>query len=374
MPRTRATRIRSSTTTARGTAWAPGRRSDGAGVPATIGTVTSTTAQRTRWAILGPGAISRDFLAGLHASRSGMLAAVGSTDPGRAERFAADAGAPFSGSYDEVLARPDIDAVYVGTVHTTHADLAIRALEAGKAVLCEKPASPTAAEVDRILAAAEAADRPFVEAYKNRFGPWADALRQVLADGAVGRPVRVEAAFGFDAGTRSGRLFDPALAGGAILDVGCYPVSLAVEAASASRAVAPDAVVVADAAGELVGGVDGESRALIRFGAVEGALATSIVRDLPSSAVIHCTGGAIELPDAWGGRAESPTTIVVRPAEGEPTVVSVRAVQPMAAEADALSRALAEGRREAPEMPWAHTRAVAAALTAWRSRIVPSAP
>lgn len=299
-----------------------------------------------------------------------MLAAVGSSDPQRAARFAAEAGAEFSGTYDDVLARPDIDAVYVGTVHTTHADLAVRALEAGKAVLCEKPAAPTAAEVARMLAAAERADRPFVEAFKNRFGPWADALRGVLADGAVGRPVGVEAAFGFAAGTRSGRLFDPALAGGAILDVGCYPVSLAVEVAFATGAVADDDIAVRQVEGRIEAGVDADSVAQIRFGRCEGTLATSIVRDLPSGAVIHCSGGAIELPDAWGGRAESATTIIVRPAEGEPTVIEVPSIQPMAAEADAVSLALAEGRREAPEMPWAHTRAVATAVTAWRAAVM----
>jgi predicted dehydrogenase len=333
--------------------------------------VDTTGARRTRWAILGPGAISRDFLAGLHASRSGTLSAVGSSDPERAAAFAAAAGAEFAGGYDEVLARPDVDAVYIGTVHTTHADLAIRALEAGKAVLCEKPASPTAAEVDRILDAAARADRPFVEAFKNRFGPWADALREVLADGAVGRPQRVEASFGFAAATRSGRLFDPAVAGGAILDVGCYPVSLAVEAAFATGAVPTEAIAVEESAAELVAGVDGHARALIRIGAVEGALETSIVRDLPSSARLWCSGGVIELPDAWGERDVSSTTIIVRPAEGAAGVIEVPTVQPMAAEADAVSRALAEGRREAPEMPWAHTRAVAAALTAWRERALP---
>lgn len=299
-----------------------------------------------------------------------MLAAVGSSDPARAARFADEAEAAFSGSYDDVLGRSDIDAVYIGTVHTTHADLAIRALEAGKAVLCEKPASPTDIDVARILAAAERADRPFVEAFKNRFGPWADAVRSVLADGAVGRPRRVEASFGFDAPTRTGRLFDPAVGGGAILDVGCYPVSLAVEVAFATGAVGTDEIEVAQARGELFGGVDATATALIRFGGCAGALATSIVSDLPGSAIIRCSGGDIELPDAWGGRAVSPTTIVVRPAEGEPTVYEVPSVQPMAAEADAVSRALADGRREAPEMPWAHTRAVAAALTQWRSRVL----
>ncbi|MGP3535972.1 Gfo/Idh/MocA family protein [Microbacterium sp. RD1] len=327
--------------------------------------------QRTTWAILGPGAISRDFLAGLRASASGTLGAVGSSDRDRAARFADDAGAGFTGTYDEVLARADVDAVYIGTVHPLHADLAIRALEAGKAVLCEKPAAPTAPDVDRILAAAERAGRPFVEAYKNRFGPWADELRSVLSGASLGAPREVEAAFGFAAPERSGRLFDPALAGGAILDVGCYPASLAVEVAFAAGEVPLSAVALQSASGEIVSGVDGDATARVRLGQIDAVLRTSIVRDLTPAAVIRCEHGTIELPDAWGERDVSATRIILRPDGEERRIIDVPAVQPMAAEADAVSRALAAGRREAPEMPWAHTRAVAHVLTGWRSAVVP---
>ncbi|MFJ6651384.1 Gfo/Idh/MocA family protein [Microbacterium sp. NPDC091313] len=329
-----------------------------------------TDTLRTNWAILGPGAISRDFLAGLRASRFGRLHAVGSSDPGRAAAFAADAGAAVSGDYDAVLARDDVDAVYIGTVHTTHADLAIRALEAGKAVLCEKPASPDVSDVERILAAAERADRPFVEAFKNRFGPWADALRSELRDGELGRPLSVEAAFGFDAPTRSGRLFDPALAGGAILDVGCYAVSLAVEAGFARDADPVISLLEAD--GEVVSGVDGAATATVRVGEVTSRVATAVVRDLSSSAVIRCERGVIELPDAWGERDVSSAAIVLRPDGGAAMSIEVPTVQPMGAEADAVSLAVAEGRREAAEMPWAHTRAIARIVTEWRASVLGS--
>ncbi len=325
---------------------------------------------RTRWAILGPGAISRDFLAGLRASRHGALHAVASSDAARAAAFAADADAPVSGTYDEVLARDDVDAVYIGTVHITHAELAIRALEAGKAVLCEKPASPTAAEVDDILEVATRTGRPFVEAFKNRFGPWADALRALLADETLGAPLRVEAAFGFDAGTRSGRLFDPALAGGAILDVGCYTASLAVEAGFARAPVPLEEIVLEDARGERVGAVDGSAEATVRIGQVRARLRTSVIADLPSRATITCERGTIELPHAWGERDESSSTILVRIEGEEPRTIEVPVIQPMAAEADAVSVALAAGRQETPEMPWAHSRAIARIVTDWRAAVL----
>ena len=330
---------------------------------------------QTRWAILGPGAISRDFVIGLRSSTYGVLHAVGSSSAERAAAFAAEHGAEASGTYDDILARDDVDAVYIGTVHTTHADLAIRALEAGKAVLCEKPASPTADEVDLILDAAARTGRPFVEAFKTRFGPFAESLRTILESGELGAPERVEAAFGFAAGSRTGRLFDPALAGGAILDVGCYPVSLAVDVSRAGGMLGTgdtvaSQVALLSASGDIVEGIDGHARAEFTFAGVVAALETSIVRKLPASAVIRCERGTIELPDAWGGRAESATAMIVRPDGSPDRTVTVPSVQPMAAEADAVSLALADGRLEAPEIPWADSRAIAAALTAWRGSVL----
>ena len=320
---------------------------------------------QTRWAVLGPGAISRDFVVGLRASQHGVLHAVGSSSAERAAAFAAEHGAAASGTYDEILARDDVDAVYVGTVHTTHAELAIRALEAGKAVLCEKPASPTLEEVERILEAAARTQRPFLEAFKTRFGPFADALRELAAGGELGRLERVEGAFGFAAPTHEGRLFDPALAGGAILDVGCYPLALAIDlAAAAGQPIDAPGYRGFDA--ELVAGVDGWATAAIQFGTVTAEIATSVVEDLSDLAMLHFAEGDVLLPNAWGSRTESPSTIIVRRG-AEERVIELPVVQPMAAEADALSLALSEGRLEVPQMPWSHTRAAARVLTDWRA-------
>lgn len=319
---------------------------------------------QTRWAVLGPGAISRDFVVGLRASERGVLHAVGSSSAERAAAFAAEHGAEASGTYDDILARDDVDAVYVGTVHTTHADLAIRALEAGKAVLCEKPASPTIDEVERILSAAQRAQRPFLEAFKTRFGPFADALRDLAAGGELGAPERFEGAFGFDAGTREGRLFDPAVGGGAILDVGCYPLALAIDlAAAAGQPIDPEYRAFE---AELAGAVDGTARAELEFGAFTAAIATSVIEDLSDVGVLRFADAEVVLPNVWGSRTESPSQIIVRRG-GEERTIQLPVVQPMAAEADALSLAVAEGRLEVPQMPWAHTRAAARVLTDWRA-------
>lgn len=317
----------------------------------------------TRWAVLGPGVISTEFVTGLRSSSLGVLHAVGSSDPDRAAAFAAQQGAAASGSYDEIIARDDVDAVYIGTVHTTHAELAVRALETGKAVLCEKPITPTDTETARVLEAAARSARPFVEAFKQRFGPFADLVRDLVANRQLGEVRGVTASFGGNNPARSGRAFDPTLAGGAILDVGCYPTSLAVEVARVSgRGDQP--IDLGEVTAEWVKGVDADTTAHLTIGDLAVELRTAIIREMPRSAVIRCERGDIVLPDAWGSRTESPSSLLLRTDGGERTL-TVPTVQPMAAEADAVSRALAEGRVEAPEMPWADSARIAEISTRW---------
>lgn len=323
---------------------------------------------QTRWAVLGPGSISGFFARALPHSRFGTLHAVGSSDVGRAAAFAAEHGAAVAGTYDEILDRDDVDAVYVGTVNTTHARLAESALAAGKAVLCEKPATPTLEETEQLLAAAGSYGLPFLEAYKGRFGPFAHRLAELIADGAVGEVQALEASFGFAAGGRSGRLFDPGLAGGALLDVGGYPASLAVGVAAwAGLDLEPSVGDVAGRIGDT--GVDEEASAVVRFGGFAASIRTAIVADLPDEAVIEGSEGRLVLPDAWGSRTESARTILVERRGAEPVQIDLDVIDPFAAEADAVSLALAEGRAQIPEFPWAHTHATARVLSDWRAAL-----
>ncbi|HWR86744.1 MAG TPA: Gfo/Idh/MocA family oxidoreductase, partial [Rhodoglobus sp.] len=271
----------------------------------------------------------------------------------RAAAFAREHDADVSGGYD-VVERDDVDAVYIGTVHTTHVELALRALAAGKAVLCEKPVTVDAAGTDHVLAAAAEARRPFLEAYKYRFTPlWAELLRRLPDVGAIRR---VEAQSGFAAGSRGGRLFDPALGGGAILDVGGYPVSLVVGLLGAG-------VEVVRAEGS-VSAVDEHAEATLRAGAARALVETSITRELPVHTLIEGEAGTIEVPNVWGSRSVSGSALVV-----DGRFVEVPAVQPMGAEADAVALVLAEGRVEAPEMPWAQSAAIARVLGEWRGAL-----
>lgn len=322
----------------------------------------------TRWAILGPGAISRDFARGLEASEHGVLHAVGSSDPERAADFARNFNAEVSGGYAEIIARDDVDAVYIGTVHTAHADLAVAALEAGKAVLCEKPLTHTPEQTARVLDAAARAGRPFLEAYKYRFGPLAEELRSIIGSGEIGVPRKLEAAFGFEVREHIGRLFDPAVAGGAILDVGGYPVSLAVGIANwAGLGLTASLIATDGRIGDT--GVDVWATAEIVLGGFIASVRTSIVENQSMTATLRGSLGTIEIEEMWGERDRGATALTVTREGEDPRTIQVAEVNPFGAEADAVSLAIAEGRTEIPEMTWAESTLVARLLADWRAAL-----
>lgn len=326
---------------------------------------------KAHWALLGAGGIAVDFLTGLRAAERGVLHAVGARDAGRARAFADEHGAPIAGTYDEILARDDVDAVYIGTVHNTHAELAHAALAAGKAVLCEKPLTISVAETEALIADAAERGLPLVEAYKYRFGPFADALRDLVAGGELGEITEVVTSLGFAAGERTGRLFDPSTAGGAILDVGCYPVSLAVGVADWAGRLGDggaDAVRVVEADG-VVGDVDEQASAVFDIGGITARVRTAITADVSRSTIIRGTAGEIEIPNVWGARWESTSSATLRRADGTQSPIDVPTIQPMAAEGDATVLALREGRTQAPEVPWTQTVAIARLLEDWRAAL-----
>lgn len=317
-----------------------------------------------RWAVVGPGQIAESFVAGLRESASGVLVAVGSSDTDRARAFADRHGAAHAGGYDEIVAHPDVDAVYVSTVHPTHRDLAEAALRAGRAVLCEKPLTTTAADTQHLLSVATHTRVPLVEAYKHRFSPFARLLDETVAAGAIGRPRRLTASFGFRAEARTGRLFDPALAGGALLDVGGYPLSLVVQIAAAAG-LEPAELRIAEARGRIgPTGVDEHASAVVVAGGFEGHIETSIRALLPRSATLVGESATVEMPDAWGSRTASAERLLIASGENSRTRIA-RVRNPFAAEADAVATLLADGRLEADEMPWSHSVAVARLLDDW---------
>lgn len=186
-------------------------------------------AEAVRWGILGTGKISRAFANALKDVPGAVLAGVGSRSPDKAADFAAEFGAQASyGACELLVQAPDIDLVYIGTPHPQHADNALMALRAGKGVLCEKPFTMNLREAEQVVTLARARGLFLMEAMWTRYLPAYQEVQRILASGEIGRPRQVVADFGFAAqfGPEH-RVFNPDLGGGALLDLGIYPLSIA---------------------------------------------------------------------------------------------------------------------------------------------------
>ncbi len=181
-----------------------------------------------RWGILGPGRIAPRLVRAVASTPRGELVAVASRDPARAATFAAAHGIPRSfGSYEALLASPDVDVVYVSLPNHLHAGWTIRALEAGKHVLCEKPLALAVSEVDAIATTAERTGRIAVEAFMYLHHPQTLQALELARGGALGPLELVHGSFSFFLTQADDPRIDPAKGGGSLWDVGCYPVSLA---------------------------------------------------------------------------------------------------------------------------------------------------
>lgn len=312
-----------------------------------------------RWGILGPGRIARQFCAGVQESLpDARVVAVGSRDAGRADAFGAEFGIPRRyGSYEELVADPEVDAVYVASPHSGHRDHCLLCIEAGKAVLCEKPFTINAAEAEEIVRAARARGVFVMEAMKTRFYPAMYRVRELLAEGAIGEPRMLHADFGFRTGfDPKGRLFDPALGGGALLDVGVYCVSLA-----SMIFGEPSQVTGLATKGET--GVDEQAAMVLGYdGGQISVLSTAIRTSTIHEATIFGTDGYLRIHrSAWGPRAytlSKDNEMVEVPAEGNGFNF----------EADEVARCLRAGKLESEIMPLDETVAVMRTMDALRAQ------
>ncbi|MFB9377801.1 aldo/keto reductase [Kineococcus gynurae] len=268
----------------------------------------------SRWAVLGPGAIARRFATQLRAVPGASLVGVGSSDAARAREFAAEFATPDAvvGGYAEVLASPEVEAVYVATVHTAHARLVLAAIEAGKHVLCEKPMSPNHGTTMAVVDAARRAGVTLVEGYMYLHHPQMQALLEHVRAGTVGTVQHVDAGFAFDTGSREGRLFDVDVAGGGILDVGGYPVSAA-RAVAAAALGRPAEVRGLEAVGTLgPTGVDEWTAARLTLdGGISAHVRCGVRAHDPHTLVVHGSKGSLTLSDPWTVRLEPTLTVAV---------------------------------------------------------------
>ncbi|MBI1297412.1 gfo/Idh/MocA family oxidoreductase [bacterium] len=251
--------------------------------------------QPVRWGILGTGNIANQFAKGLAALEDAELVAIGSRRAESAHRFADTYNVPNRhNSYEALAADPNVEIVYVATPHVYHAENSLLCLEAGKGVLCEKPFTLNTAQARKVIDFARQRQLFLMEAVWARFLPHLDEAMRLVADGAIGDVTMLQANFGFRTSVDpASRLFDPALGGGALLDVGIYPVYLAHLLLGKPQEVRSLAHLGTT-------GVDEQAAFLFGYeGGAVAVLSTAIRADLPHTAVIAGTAGRIVLNERW---------------------------------------------------------------------------
>ena len=248
-----------------------------------------------RWGILSTGRIANKFASGLADLPDTELVAVGSRSQAGADAF----GERWNirkrhGSYRALAADPEVDVIYIGTPHPFHRDNSLLCLEAGKAVLCEKPFALNAEQAAEVVAAARTRGLFVMEALWTLFLPHLVTARRLIHEGAIGEARMLQADFGFRATFDPGdRLFDPALGGGALLDIGIYPIALG--QMLFGPAVDSKSFVTLGRSG-----VDEEAAIVLRYPGGQLALvATSTRLETPQAATIIGSEGRIELHAPW---------------------------------------------------------------------------
>ncbi len=250
-----------------------------------------------RWGILAPGQIAADWVRSVQTNTDQVVAAVASRSIERAQAFTAAHGIDKAyGSYEQLVADPEIDVVYIAAPHSEHRALALLAIAGGKHVLVEKPIALNATEARVIAAAARAAGVFAMEAMWSRFLPQTSIVAQLLADGALGEVLTVTADFGarfhFDPRHRT---FNPALGGGALLDIGVYPAWFAHFVLGAPQRVTATGTLAST-------GVDDHVAVILDYATgAQAALTTSMRVATPLAAMACGTLARVELPTQFMG-------------------------------------------------------------------------
>jgi len=310
------------------------------------------------WGILGAGRIAGKFATESKLVPGTRLVAVGSRSTAKAAEFAQQHSVERAyGSYAELVADPDVDAVYIATLHPTHCEHTLLALDHGKAVVCEKPFAVTGREARTMIERARERKLFLMEAMWARFNPITVQVRRWIAEGRIGEPRMVTVDFGFRAAWNpESRLLNPALAGGALLDVGVYVL------AYASMVFGRPAQIQATAhIGET--GVDEQTAIVLKYAGGQIASLTCAVRTpSPQGARIDGTEGAIEIPAFW----RAPVARLIRPKEEPVEAAGDFGFQYEIAEAVDCLRA---GKIESPQMPLDETLAIAETMDEVRRQI-----
>ena len=318
-------------------------------------------AEKLRWGILATAAIARKFATGLQSTERGELVAIGSRSQEKADAFGEEFSIPRRhGSYQALADDPEVDAIYVATPHPMHKDATILCLRAGKAVLCEKPFAVNADQAAEAIAVAREQKLFCMEALWSRFLPSVVKARQLVADGAIGELRMILADFGFRAGWNpQGRLLNPDLAGGGLLDVGIYPISLASLFFGEAREIASLAHL-----GET--GVDEQAGMVVKYdGGRISVMATGVRTTTPMEVWLLGTEGKIHLHCPWW--RGYPLTLLADGKDPE-TFEATKVGNGYNYEADEVARCIAAGKTESDVMPLDETLSLAKTMDAMRAQ------
>lgn len=340
--------------------------------------MSGSTASKIRWGIIGPGGIAKALAGGVADGVTGELVAVGSRNPNKPNLPEDFPGVRIHDGYQALIDDPEVDAIYVATPHPGHAEWAIKAAEGGKHVLCEKPMGLTAHEADAMFHAARKAGTFMGEAFMYRLHPQTIKLVELVKSGVIGDVRMIKSSFGF-AGNfgPDHRLLANDLAGGGIMDVGCYPTSM-VRLIAGAAAGKPflDPIKVAGAAvlGERTG-VDEWASAVLTFeNDIIAEISCSVQVAQENVLRIVGTGGRIEVKDFWfAGRGNDGVgeINIIKSDGSTETVEVVEKSHLYKFEADAVAEAIHAGQQEfgAPGMSWDDTLGNLRVLDKWRADI-----
>lgn len=307
---------------------------------------------KIRWGILGTGMIAHKFAEGLRVLPDAVLTAIGSRSQAAADRFGDAFDVPHRhATYQDLASDPEVDVIYVSSPHPMHKEDTLLCLEAGKAVLCEKPFTMNSQESEAVIRAARERGLFLMEAMWTRYLPAVVRARQLLAEGVIGEVRMVQADFGFRAEVDpKHRLLNPDLGGGALLDVGIYTVSLASMVFGQQPAEINSQVYLGST------GVDELSGTIFRYPAGQIAvLSSSLQINTPHDAIIIGTKGSIRIhPSFW---CTDGMTLTL---DGQPEQVMnlPRVGNGYNYEAAEVMACLRAGKRESEVMPLDETLAI----------------
>jgi len=324
------------------------------------------------WGIISTGRIAKRFVQGLAASNTGELLAVASRTQEAADAFGKEFNVPRCyGSYEELLADPDIQAVYIATPHPMHAEWAVKAAEAGKHILCEKPMTMNWAEAMTVVEAARRNDVFLMEAFMYRCNPQTAKIVELIRDKVIGDVKIIQATFSIMAGDDpNSRIMSNELGGGGILDVGCYCASMARLVAGTALGLPFADPIEVKGFGVLneCCGTDEYAIAVLKFpGDILAQLSCGIHLNQENVVRIFGTEGNIFIPSPWVANDQS--KITVNRYGQEPQEIEIQANDLFGIEADLVAACIENRQATLPAMTWDDTLGNMKTLDRWRLEI-----